>query len=256
MDYILSESTTPVEKKSFGINLFTLKIIAFLIMLCDLICAFIIETHIIDLTTLTANGSTGGAEPIYLADLILRLVGSVAFPLFCFFIVQGFLNTSNIKMYIIRLAACAVVTEFIWDLASGYPLLDMSSQNPLFTLLIGLVVIFFVDKYKGQLMQQSLFVAIGAILCNFINAQFGTLGYGVFLIVLMYGTRNKKLYFNLFGPLLTLIGGTFEGYLLGLIAFVFIALYNGKRGPKLTYVFYLSYPVTLLALHFIGMYLF
>ena len=252
MDYILSESSSPVEKKSRGINQFTLKIIAYAFMLCDLIGMYILETHVFDINKLAADGASNGYTSAQFADLILRLAGGIAFPLFCFLITEGFTHTSDIKKYVLRLTICAVVTEFIWDMVNGNPIFYMDSQNPVFTLLIGLIVLIFVKKYKGQIVMQAFAVALGVVLCSFINSQFGTFGYGVILIVLMYTAREKKLFFSLFGALLTIIASIINGYLLALISFAIIPLYSGKRGPKVTYPFYFVYPLALLALHVAG----
>ncbi len=252
MDYILSESSTPVEKKSRGINWFTLKIIAYVFMLLDLVGIYIFETHIFDINSLSADGAANGYTSPQLVDLFLRLAGGIAFPIFCFLIVEGFLKTSNIKKYVLRLAVCAVVTEFIWDFVNVNTFVNFDSQNPLFTLLIGLVVLVIIDKFKGNSIAQLLGACIGIVLCSFIESQFGTFGYGVLLIILMYFTREKKLFFGLFGALLTIVASMFNGYIFALLAFVIIPFYNGKQGPKVIYPFYFIYPVALLVLHFAG----
>lgn len=41
----------------------------------------------------------------------LRIIGRIAFPLFCFMLVEGFINTHSRKNYIIRLALFAVISE-------------------------------------------------------------------------------------------------------------------------------------------------
>lgn len=253
MDYILSESSAPVEKKSRGINWFTLKIIAYVFMLLDLVGIYIFETHIFDINSLAEDGAANGYTTPQLVDLFLRLAGGIAFPIFCFLIVEGFRKTSNIKKYVLRLSVCAIVTEFIWDFVNSNTFVSFDSQNPLFTLLIGLIVLIIIKKFKGNSIVQLFGACIGLILCSFIDSQFGTFGYGVLLIILMYHSREKKLFFGLFGSLLTIVASIFNGYILALVAFVIISLYNGKQGPKVIYPFYFIYPVTLLVLHFIGL---
>lgn len=252
MDYILSESSTPVEKKSRGINWFTLKIIAYVFMLLDLIGIYILETHVFDINSLVADGAMDGYTTAQLVDLIFRLAGGIAFPLFCFFIVEGFLKTSDIKKYVLRLTVCAIVTEFIWDIANGNGFFYMQDQNPLFTLLIGLVVLIFIRKFHAKTVLQAFSICAGVVLCSTINSQFGMFGYGVILIVLMYATHEKKLFFSIFGSFLTIIASIFNGYLLGILAFAIIPFYSGKQGPKVKYPFYFIYPAALIILHLIG----
>lgn len=253
MDYILSESNASVEKKSRGINHFILKIIAYIFMLADLVGIYIFETHIFDAGQLVADGARDGYTAAQLIDLFLRLAGGIAFPIFCFLIVEGVLHTSDIKKYILRLAITAVITEFIWDMANGFGLFDFSSQNPLFTLLIGLITLAIVNRYRGNTLITAFSSCAGMVLCSFANSQFGTFGYGVMLIILMYYTRERKLFFNIFGILLTVIAGLFNGYIFAALAFTIIPLYNGRRGgPRAVWSFYAIYPVLLLILHLSG----
>lgn len=253
MDYILSESSASVEKKSRGISHFILKIIAYVFMLADLVASYIFETHVFDVSTLVADGASDGYTTAQLIDLFLRLAGGIAFPIFCFLIVEGLLHTSDIKKYILRLAITAVITEFIWDMANGSAIFDFSSQNPLFTLFTGLITIMIIDRFKGHTIITALSTCAGIVLCSFINSQFGTFGYGVILIVLMYYTRERKLFFNIFGILLTVIASLFNGYIFAALAFTIIPLYNGKRGgPKAVVPFYFIYPAVLLILHLVG----
>lgn len=253
MDYFLEEADTIVQKKRFGISAVTLKIIAVIFMLFGLVSAYILEVHVFDVTALESNGSSGGFTFWQLADLIFFLIGGLAFPIFCFLLVEGMIHTSNIKKYILRLFVFAVITEFIYDIAGGNGWFYLEEQNVLFTLLISLMTIVGIRKYAGNLLAQSVCFFAGIFVCHFINADFGTLGYGVILTTVLYATREKKLFFNIAGPLLTIIASIFNGYLLALLAFVPINLYNGKCGFKCTYLFYAVYPVSLLILHLIGM---
>lgn len=251
MDYFLSESEAVVQKK-YGISATTLKLIGVFFMLFGLVSAYILETHVFDVTELVADGSSDGFTLPQLLDLIFFSLGGIAFPIFCFLLVEGLLNTSNVKRYLLRLFAFAVITEFIYDIANGNGWFYIQDQNVMFTLLISLITIALIRKFSGDMLIQSAAFCAGIFACHFINADFGTFGYGVILTTLLYATREKKLFFNIAGPLLTIVAGIFNGYLLALLAFIPINLYSGKRGIKCTYLFYAIYPVSLLVLHLIG----
>ncbi|MBE5948439.1 MAG: conjugal transfer protein TraX [Lachnospiraceae bacterium] len=253
MDYFLSEADTSVQKKNFGISASTLKIAAVIFMLFGLVSAYILETHVFDVTALTADGSSEGFSLPHILDLIFFLIGGLAFPIFCFLLVEGMEHTSDIRKYILRLLLFAIITEVIYDIANGNGWLYFKDQNVMFTLLISLLVIVGIRKFSGNLLAQAVCLFAGIFACHLSNADFGTLGYGVILTTLMYTTREKKLFFNIAGPLLTILASIFNGYLLALLAFIPINLYNGKRGFKCTCLFYSVYPVSILILHLIGM---
>ena len=100
----------------------------------------------------------------YVNEIVLfRLIGRVAFPIYAFSLVEGYMHTSNIKMYIFRLLYCAVISEPIFDLFF-FRRLTMESQNTVFTLSLGLLTIYSIDrcKYKKSLLIVG--VALGVLL--------------------------------------------------------------------------------------------
>ena len=79
----------------------------------------------------------------------MREIGRLAFPVFCFLIVEGYFNTKNVKKYVGRLLIFGVISEIPFDLAIfGRPGTEFAHQNVFFTLLTGLLVIWFIDTHK------------------------------------------------------------------------------------------------------------
>jgi hypothetical protein len=66
--------------------------------------------------------------------LLLRLIGRISFPIFCFLIVEGYYRTKNLKKYILRLFAFALISEIPYDLAFKKSFIYLNKQNIFFTL--------------------------------------------------------------------------------------------------------------------------
>ena len=69
--------------------------------------------------------------------MFLRIIGRISFPIFAFLIVNGYRHTHNLKKYLLRLAAFAIISEIpynlIWSGDIAYP----NSQNVFVTLFLG-----------------------------------------------------------------------------------------------------------------------
>lgn len=122
-----------------------LKWIAVITMIIDHIGAAIVQLlpGIHDATSMT-----------YLTYWILRLVGRLAFPIYCFFIVEGLTYSKNKVKYSLRLLLFCVLSEIPFDLAIHGQLIDWSYQNVFWTLLIGLLAMCgfeYIRKHEHEL---------------------------------------------------------------------------------------------------------
>lgn len=191
-------------------------------------------------------------ESIY---LILRLVGRISFPLFAFILVEGYFHTRSRNKYLVRLLIFALLTEVIFDFAFYQTVINWQHQNVLFTFLIGLFSLSVYELFKLKLPVLSLIsVFILAITAEILNLDYGILG--VLLIFLVYLLRGNfpavaasiilanilftDLSFNNLEGMLQAFAG---------LSVIFIYAYNGNRGFNLKYFFYLFYPLHLLVLY-------
>lgn len=197
---------------------------------------------------------------LFFPDLIwLRYIGRLAFPIFVFLLVEGALHTRNIKKYLARLAAFAVVSEIPYDLAFGSRLLRFEAQNIFVTLFIALfclaVMIHLQTEYgiRGFYMGTAVFAA-GGLLALLVRAEYGLCGIAVVYIMYIFRLNNvKKLLLTL------LIFGLMPGYQwFGAAALLITWGYNGEKGAKAAWIkwaFYIFYPAHLLILYSIGIFL-
>ncbi|MEI5995203.1 TraX family protein [Candidatus Enterococcus mansonii] len=180
-------------------------------------------------------------------------IGRLAFPIFCFLLVEGFLHTSNTIKYGFRLAIFALISEIPYDLAFSQKLFDFEQQNVFFTLFIGLLVIMGLEKLTifsvKNLLLAIMMISFGILFAESLHTDYG--GWvGVLLIVALYLLRHFPISKCLVGALIVLQNSFF-----GPVAFVPIYFYNGKRGRQWKYFFYCFYPLHLLILVAIQNYL-
>ncbi|QAT40398.1 TraX family protein [Clostridium sp. JN-9] len=198
--------------------------------------------------------------------IILRLIGRMAFPLFAWFISEGYIHTGNFKKYILRLSIFAIALESPFILFSSYfQSAGIDTLNIFFTLSLGLLSIYAYDKAENNL-SKVLFPAIIALSAQLIKADYGF--YGVITILLFYIFNNNffktalyQIIFNLIyaGALISynLINNTaIDSFVIlqmySLFSLLFIKLYNKKQGKKMKYFFYIFYPAHIILLYLIS----
>lgn len=122
-----------------GISGSTLKLIAIFTMLIDHTAATVILQMI--------NNGIGGQT---LIDIywVMRSIGRMAFPVFCFLLVEVQIYTQQGK-YAARMFIFALISEIPFDLAINNTVLEFKSNNVFFTLLLGLLAITVLDWLKS-----------------------------------------------------------------------------------------------------------
>lgn len=196
---------------------------------------------------------------------VFRYIGRLAFPIFCFLLVEGFYHTSNVKKYMGRLLLFAVISEYPFDLMVNRAGFYMEDQNIFFTLFLGLVAIYLMHlvdlKYPMEFFIKSIVnILIAIVFCtiaNLLKTDYNVIG--VFYIVIFYLYRGRHLFIFLCLEIITIYfyGGIYvQGHMIKQnfagFAVLFTALYNGERGPKIKYLFYIFYPLHILVL--VGIY--
>ena len=180
---------------------------------------------------------------------IFDIVGRIAFPLFCFMVVEGFFKTRSRKKYLLNLLLFGVISEVPFDMFTTASFFNTNWQNVMFTLALVLVTIWIIDILKAKMQSKPkvlwyiVSLLIVGVMCIF--AMMLSLDYEHHAILIGY-------FFYLFHnmPLIAIPFGYASMFKepWALLGFGLTLTYNGERGRQYKMLNYLFYPVHLLIL--------
>ena len=178
-----------------GLSGTALKYIACITMLIDHIGASCIEAGIL-LPALAAGAASCGGIPVstlLAADRVLRYIGRLAFPIFCFLAVEGFLHTHDVKKYVRRLLLFGLLSEVPFDLAFFRTPFAPQHQNVYWTLALGVLAMAGLKRFEkenGLPGWQGLVWAVGcAALALAANTDYNAIGV---LIICALGSKGVR----------------------------------------------------------------
>ncbi len=227
------------------------------------------------------------------AYTISRGIGRMALPLACFLLVEGFLATSKIRNYGLRLLIFACIAEAPWLVLAGEKMYELqlffqeigeeayaelrnqgsyliadrvlALFNVLFSLLIGLLLVWLLDKVKKHyggyiptdgwhnvkyvLQLMGLVFAAIAILVTFYMDYAAFVPLYVLVFYLWRDDDAVKLLMCAMMVLLNMQNLLFG--IFGVLALLLVKFYNRELGydkakhPRLKYLFYVFYPAHL-----------
>ncbi len=178
-----ADNMTPAKK---GITGSTLKIIAISTMFIDHFAAFVLDSYLAanglnDLDPMDIQASMEWMSkyaPIYYADVVMRCIGRLAFPIFIFLLVEGFVHTRNRMKYAIRLFVFALVSEIPFNLShTGYALSEPTTfayQSVFWTLLAGFLFMWyanFIEEKETPQIAKMLLTGASLILGGFTGTR-------------------------------------------------------------------------------------
>jgi hypothetical protein len=245
-----------LSTRTKGISGNTLKMIAIVTMLIDHIGVAIIENGILKYQDIPPDweifGFQGGSM-WSMADLVLRTIGRVAFPIFCFLLVEGFFHTRDIKKYGARLFLFALISEIPFDLALFDQWFFPGYQNVYFTLFIGLWVIYWYEKFLGDPFKRTLVFLAGCGAAVILKCDYDIIGIAMILLFYVF-YKNKKMQ-TIFAGILAAVE-SLSCFGAAILAFIPIRMYSGARGKRnLKYFFYWFYPAHLVLLYILRLFI-
>ena len=195
----------------------------------------------------------------------LRAVGRLSFPIFAFLLTEGYVHTNSFSKYFLRLLVLALISEVIYDYVFFGSFIYIGANNIFFTLALGLLTLFLLDKSKGLIKRYFkdkvdlviilpitylLIIVIMGLMGEFLNFSYGMLG--ILVISFFYLFKDNFPLVVISVSLSTLILGEGMQYF-SLFSLILIYFYNKKLGKKCKVFFYLYYPLHILVLGVIRM---
>lgn len=193
----------------------------------------------------------------YMAELYYacRIIGRIAFPIYCFLLAEGMRHTRNPKNYILRLGLGILLAELPFDiLFEGH--LTWAYQSVMVTLTLGAVMLLCMQKAEKKWLKLLIAIPFG-VLAELAKSDYG--GWGIAMIAVF--ALTDRLGLQLLGlllinsmmesALLPIFGIPVSVQLFAVFALIPIALYSGQKRTHSRVVqwgFYLFYPLHLLIL--------
>ncbi|CAM4491090.1 TraX family protein [Paenibacillus phoenicis] len=115
-------------------------------------------------------------------DVLWRIIGRIAFPIYAYALVQGYQHTSNYRKYALRLLLIAVLSQIPYQLA-----FDTNGLNVVATLFVSLLVLRMLDSSKpGPL--SAIIIAGVCVIMEVLPFDYGAYG---LLLVLIFKFANQ-----------------------------------------------------------------
>lgn len=194
-----------------------------------------------------ANSTTMGMAVV---SLLLVLIEGCAIPVFCFLLVEGFHHTTDVKKYFLRLLGTAALAELPYNLAISGKVIDLSSRNPVFGMVLCLAMLMLYKQFEAKGIKNFLikaFVTLFALVwANMLSISDASAC--VIVVGALWLLRDKPMFRVLGSCAAMFLTSAFSMfYLVAPVAFLMVHSYNGEQGEGNKLVNYLVYPVMLLA---------
>ncbi|MFE4711775.1 TraX family protein [Paenibacillus sp. NPDC056722] len=118
-------------------------------------------------------------------EMTWRYIGRIAFPIYCYALVQGHIHTSSRSKYVLRLLFIALLAQIPYNLA-----LNPGGWNVVFTLLLSVLVLVVLDKLPSPWLGVPV-VAAAVLLMEYYPLDYNA--YGLLLVLIFRYTRSHGL---------------------------------------------------------------
>ena len=187
-------------------------------------------------------------------NLWLRIIGRLAFPVYCFLLAEGVHYTKKPAKYALRLFIGLLLAELPFDL-TFFGSFTWAHQSVMFTLLLAFLMGMLMKKLP--LLGKLLAVIPFYFAAELLHTDYGGMGIIMCAVFLIGRKLPEALLFQAIGVLLVNLSYYSRSFIqpYAILAMVPIALYSGKKATGSKWVqraFYLFYPAHLLVLGLIS----
>ena len=189
-------------------------------------------------------------------QVVFRIIGRIAFPIFAFQLAEGFLHTKNRAKYILRVFIFAIISEIPYNMATlGRGISNPYAQNVLFTFTLSLLCMVCLEKLckydkidKGRFIL-DIIISIGILFVFHRLGAYAFVDYGgpgVILAPILYLIRKHVVLNKALTSVLVTLSIVFVNYMLGsgLIIFVGNLMIGTQSFAALSAVFIVGYILT------------
>lgn len=251
--------------KKTGISVNALRTWGMIFLAAGVIGRGVLQNHILGFSgmntqqMLAVMQSSEAAMNYATMSIALQALETCAAPIFAAMLVEGILHTSDFIKYFTRMLGTALVTEIPYNLAMGKGVLDLSCRNPMFSMVLAMLLIFFYQRYaeKGakNLGIKALLTVAGFLWVKMLNIDFGAPMLVITLVIWRF--RAKPMYRNFIGASAAIACSLLSPYFLASpMSFLAIHMCNWERSDENRTVNYLMYPGILLLAYGVGKFLF
>lgn len=249
------------KKMNFGINRNVMTLIGLLLLALGAMGRGIIQTRFLGVGAINSDqllevlNASGGMQAAA-AALVFEGMESCAAPIFAVLLIDGFQKSSNVPKYILRVLGVAILSEIPYNYVFSGKLLDMTSRNPVWAMVLCLLMLYLFRQYEGKQAGKLLIklaVAAAAILWSLLfRVQFGPIM--LLLVMALWTLRNRPSLRLCFGAAVAVCCCVVNPlYMFSPFGFLIAHFYNEEKGFFARPIQYLIYPFMLVMVGLAGL---
>lgn len=251
-------------QKRTGITVNALRVWGIIFLAAGIIGRGVIQNHILGFAGMTTQQMLAVMESSETAmnyatmSIVMQALEVCAAPIFAVLLVEGILHTSDVMKYFQRVLGLALVTEIPYNLAMGKGFLDFGSRNPVFALVLGMILIFFFRRY-GEPGFKNVMIKVLLSLAAFVWVKMLNIEFGaptLVILIVLWSLRTKPMYRNFAGASAAIACSLISPFFLASpMSFLAIHMCNWEKTEENRLVNYLMYPALLVLATIVGKFL-